>query len=90
MEDDDMKRAIAMFTIAGLLLCAWPTGIQAAPEDKAQAATETSGETAQAGISEEAEEEEAPLKDNLITTKHAAVIQGKKIPYIAETGTVVL
>ena len=85
-----MKRGIAMVTIAGLLLCAWPTGIMAATEEKAQAATEVSAQVEQTQAAKEVTKEETLPKDNLITTKHEAVIQGKKISYTAETGTVIL
>lgn len=53
-----MKRGIAMVTIAGLLLCAWPTGIMAATEEKAQAATEVSAQVEQTQAAKEVTKEE--------------------------------
>ena len=35
-------------------------------------------------------QEAAPLQDNLVTTKHIAVINGKELAYTAEAGTMVL
>ncbi len=83
-----MKRIIAMLTVAGLLFCSWPAEIQAAEGNDAKT-TETASDAKasdKAGNTAEA----SAAKDNIVTTKHSAVIQGKTIPYTAETGTMVL
>ncbi|HAG69591.1 MAG TPA: hypothetical protein DCL38_06425, partial [Lachnospiraceae bacterium] len=81
-----MKRGIALIMIAGLILCAWPAEIKAAPDQKAQASEEVSAEAKESPDAGESMKDEAPAQDNLVTTKHEAVIKGKKVPYTAETG----
>ena len=83
-----MKRIIAMLTVAGVLFCSWPAQIQAAQEKDSKAAETAADEKASETAGQTADVSAA--KDNIVTTKHSAVIQGKNIPYTAEAGTMVL
>ena len=78
-----MKRKIrslaAVFLLAGMVLTAACSG--SAPAD---AQTEEPAETSEAAQAAE------PLQDDLVTTKHTAVIDGKELAYTAEAGTMAL
>ena len=85
-----MKKFIALLTVTGLMVCALPVGLYAAPNADGQS-------EAAADVQTQAEEEEAQPQeaspspeDNIVTTKHRAVINGKCIPYTVQAGTMVL
>ncbi len=77
-----MKRTIAMITLSCLLFGAIPFGVYAkAGEEPDPSSTTQEAESVPAA--------QQP-KDNLVTTKHTAVIKGKSIPYTATTGSMVV
>ncbi len=85
-----MKKLIALLTVTGLMICALPVGLYAAPNTDGQAEAAPAG---QADAGEEDAQPKAPAPspaDNIVTTKHRAVIQGKSIPYTVQAGTMVL
>jgi carboxypeptidase C (cathepsin A) len=86
-EESGMKKIIALLMAAGLILCMLTTGLYAATGDSEQASEAASDE---AGSQADDKANEAPVKDNIVRTKHTVEIQGKTIPYTAEAGTMVL
>lgn len=82
-----MKKIIALLMVAGIILCAVPTGLYAAPKGSEEASSNAS-EEAEQETSDKAKE--ALPGDNIVTTKHQVEIQGKTVPYTAETGTMFL
>nr|MCR5406216.1 hypothetical protein [Lachnospiraceae bacterium] len=82
-----MKKTIAMLTVTSLLLGIWPAGVFGATDD----ASDAEQMSAEAAVPQETETEDAnPEGDNIVTTKHEAVIKGETVSYTAETGTVTL
>lgn len=84
-----MKKLCALITVTGLLVCAMPSWAFAAakkPDDLNPSVGIEADDDADVG---ETAEQPHP-EDNIITTKHEAVIQGETVSYTAETGTMVL
>ncbi len=78
-----MKRCFALLTTIGLLLCALPAEVYAATGEPAQ----VSGEPSSTEASESGDDPgQATVPGGIVITRHEAVIQGKRIPYTAETG----
>ena len=100
-----MRKRIALFTAVAALALTMPAAVwsedtsQAAqteevvsaedPSNAEETETADAADTSAPSESDEAEENNAP-KDNIVTTKHTAVIQGKELPYTAQAGTMVL
>ncbi len=82
-----MRKMIAVFMVAGMMLCLLPTGLYAAPKESEQA---PSAAPYEASAAEEDNADVIKPEDNIVKTKHQAEIQGKSIPYTTETGTMVL
>lgn len=83
-----MKKIIALLTTTTLLILTLPVGVYADPEPSTQNGTETKNEAAPQ--TDEAVSDNSNLKDNIVTTKHQAVIQGKSLSYTTDAGTMVL
>ncbi len=73
-----MKKQIALLLVMIMLMAAWP----------ASAWSEEAPQTMQAEVPASADGSAA--QDDIVTTKHSAVIQGKELSYTAQTGTAVL
>ena len=97
-----LKKQIAVLTAAMLITTlpasAWasesaPTDTEASVRDasrvETEAETEGSSDTLSSPHSGGAKDEDAP-QDNIVTTSHTAVIQGKELSYTAQAGTMVL
>ena len=97
-----MRKSIAFFT-AAMLFITLPAAARAS--ESAQADTDVSAQSA-SPVETEGETEDAPeavsapqdfssqgeeaVQDNIVTTNHTAVIQGKELSYTAQAGTMVL
>nr|MCR5789049.1 hypothetical protein [Lachnospiraceae bacterium] len=80
-----IKKTVALLAATGIIFSAYPTGVYAEAGDTAQ-----TSEVQETGAKADAKTDAASLEDNLVTTKHEVTIRGKKIPYTAEAGTVIL
>ena len=89
-----MKKRIALFLAVLMLMAAGPACVCYAEtsEEAGTEAAESADDVSmtQASVTEDTAEEVSSPQDNIVTTKHTAVIQGKQISYTAETGTVFL
>ena len=98
-----MKKRIAMISVAAMLFAAMPQAVWSGETSETEQAEETvSGAAPEEeadgdAVSSAAPEEEAieakegdSAEDNIVTTKHTAVIAGKELPYTAEAGTMIL
>ena len=88
-----MRKRAALLT-AVFLLMAGPVSVWSADTaedvqtEEAASANDASG--VEESETEETTENDLSSQDNIVTTKHTAVIQGKELPYTAQAGTMVL
>ena len=88
-----MRKRTAMLTAVFMLMAAVPAAAwsedtpEAAQTEEAAAADDTREESSD---TEADSEENDSAQDNIVTTKHTAVIQGKELSYTAQAGTMVL
>ncbi|MCR5105700.1 MAG: hypothetical protein K6B68_14800 [Eubacterium sp.] len=91
-----MKKGIALILVAGLLFTASPLLVYAAPEEGSavEATSDNDGSLSEENLPAESEESlqgaSTGAQDNIVTTKHTAVINGKNLSYTADTGTMVV
>ena len=95
-----MRKRSMLLVFAAMLSFTMPAGaLPAAAQETESAASadvsrlEESGTEDVSGTGSDQEDEaqeEASSQDNIVTTKHTAVIQGKELSYTAEAGTMVL
>ena len=106
MEEEQMRKrkGIALFAAVTLFAAAAQTVIRAEEttepaQTEAAALAEAADQTEQSETEAVSEEDltgqddgaqESAAKDNIVTTKHTAVIQGKELSYTAQAGTMVL
>ena len=79
-----MRKRTVLFALSAILAFTLPAPAWSSETEETKSAAAKCEETESFAAAEDAR------KDNLVTTKHTAVIQGKELSYTAQAGTMVL